>query len=233
MTIGGSETSNRTASESKPRNSAAASPPPTSASAVRFQARYVRSLASVKRGSGSSPSIGASAYGAAVLRVPVVAARRLAVRNQRLSGPRPRKAELLDTCRALRCLQLDPTAVVARSHLLVLFSRHGAFDEARLERLAYEERALFEYWAHEASIVLTEDLPLHRWEMRTWPRGDGVWRSRAREWWELNAEFRAHLLERLRDDGPLRLTALEDRSVAPWLSQGWTDQRNVSRMLDL
>src|SRR3954451_14846972 len=232
MTIGGSETSNRTASESKRRNSAAASPPPTSASAVRFQARYVRSLASVKRGSGSSPSIGASAYGAAVLRVPVVAARSLAVRNQRLSGPRPRKAELLDTCRALRCLQLDPTAVVGRSHLLGLFSRHGAFDEARLERLAYEERALFEYWAHEASLVLTEDLPLHRWEMRTWPRGGGVTRTRMREWWDLNEKFRAYLLDRLRADGPLPLREPDDHSVAPWLSTGWTGSRNVSRMLD-
>ena len=71
-----------------------------------------------------------------MLRVPVAAARRLAVRNQRLDGPRRPKAELLETCRALRCLQIDPTAVVARSHLLVLFSRHGAFDEKHLERLA-------------------------------------------------------------------------------------------------
>src|SRR3954452_3039468 len=234
MTIGGSETSNRTASESKPRNSAAASPPPTSASAVRFQARYVRSLASVKRGSGSSPSIGASAYGAAMLCVPVVAARRLAVRHQRLSGPRPGKGELLETCRALRCLQLDPTAVVARSHLLVLFSRHGAFDEARLDRLAYEERALFEYWAHEASLVLTEDLPLHRWEMRTWPRGaGGAWARRLTAWYESEAAFRAHILERLRADGPLRARDIEDRSAQPWISHGWTNERNVARLLDL
>src|SRR3954447_16768985 len=174
-----------------------------------------------------------AAYGAAVLRVPVVAARRLAVRNQRLSGPRPRKAELLDTCRALRCLQLDPTAVVARSHLLVLFSRHGAFDEARLERLAYEERALFEYWAHEASLVLTEDLPLHRWEMRTWPRGGGAWARRLMAWYESEGAFRAHILERLRADGPLRARDIEDRSGQPWISDGWTSERNVARLLDL
>src|SRR3954452_5866366 len=92
-----------------------------------------------------------AAYGAPVLRVPVAAARRLAVRNQRLSGPRPGKGELLATCRGLRCVQLDPTAVVARSHLLGLFSRHGAFDEVCCYRLPYEERALFEFWAHEAS----------------------------------------------------------------------------------
>jgi uncharacterized protein YcaQ len=172
-----------------------------------------------------------------MLRVPVSAARRLAVVAQRLGGPAPRRRpgrdEILDVCRALRCLQLDPTNVVARSHLLVVYSRLGPFDQAELERLVYEDRELFEYWAHEASLVLTEDLPLHRWEMRTWPRGDGVWRRRAREWWKLNGEFRAYLLDRLRADGPLPLRELEDRSVAPWLSTGWTDQRNVSRMLDL
>jgi uncharacterized protein YcaQ len=172
-----------------------------------------------------------------MLRVPVSAARRLAVVAQRLGGPAPRRRpgrdEILDVCRALRCLQIDPTNAVARSHLLVVYSRLGPFDQAELERLVYEERELFEYWAHEASLVLTEDLPLHRWEMRTWPRGDGVWRRRMREWWTLNGEFRAYLLDRLRADGPLPLRELEDRSVAPWLSTGWTDQRNVSRMLDL
>jgi hypothetical protein len=171
-----------------------------------------------------------------MLRVPVTAARRLAVRAQRLSGPAPRRrpgrAEILDVCRALRCLQIDPTSAVARSHLLVVYSRLGPFDQAELERLVYEDHELFEYWAHEASLVLTEDLPLHRWEMRTYPRGDGVWRSRMREWWDLNADFRAYLLGRLRDDGPLPLRELDDHSVAPWLSTGWTDQRNVSRMLD-
>ena len=61
-----------------------------------------------------------------MLRTTPQAVRRLAIRNQRLDGPAPRRkptaAELLDTIRALRCLQLDPTAVVARNHLLVLFS---------------------------------------------------------------------------------------------------------------
>jgi uncharacterized protein YcaQ len=172
-----------------------------------------------------------------MLRVPIAAARRLAVQAQRLHGPAPRgrpgRDEILATAQALRCLQLDPTSAVARSHLLVIFSRLGPFDPALLEALVYQDRVLFEYWAHEASLVLTEDLPLHRWEMRTWPRGDSAWRKRMVEWWELNAEFRQHLLDRLTHDGPLPLRALEDRSVAPWLSQGWTDQRNVSRMLDL
>jgi uncharacterized protein YcaQ len=166
-----------------------------------------------------------------VRRLSVTDARRLAVRAQRLDGPAPRgrpdREAILDVARALRCLQVDPTNVVARNHQLVVFSRLGPYDPALLEQLAYEERELFEYWAHEASLVLAEDLPLHRHLMRTWTY------PRAEQWWDLNAEFRTYILERLRGDGPLPLSELEDRSVAPWLSSGWTHQRNVSRMLDL
>jgi uncharacterized protein YcaQ len=167
-----------------------------------------------------------------VLRVPVAAARRLALSAQRLAGPLPRarpdRDAIADVCRALRCLQLDPTNVVARSHLLVLYSRLGPFDPALLDRLAYEERALFEYWAHEASLVLTEDLALHAWEMRRHPRY-----PRVVAWWEQNARFRAHILERLRADGPLRAREIDDLAVEPWASTGWTNARSVARMLDL
>ena len=166
-----------------------------------------------------------------MLRLTVTAARRIAVRAQRLDGPAPRgrpdREAILDVCRSLRCLQLDPTNVVARNHLLVVFSRLGPFDPSLLERLAYEDRQLFEYWAHEASLVLSDDLPLHRHLMRTWRN------PRAQRWWELNEDFRAYILDRLRRDGPLPLREIEDRSVAPWLSTGWTNKRTVSRMLDL
>jgi uncharacterized protein YcaQ len=167
-----------------------------------------------------------------VLRATPQAVRRLAIRNQRLAGPLPRRRpepdELLDTVRALRCLQLDPTAVVARNHLLVLFSRHGAFDERAFEQLAYERRALFEYWAHEASFVLSEDLPIHRFAMRP-PRSPGH-----RAWWDGEAGFREHILERLRDHGPLRAREIEDRATVGWESTGgWTHGRTVARMLDM
>src|ERR671930_1424481 len=62
--IGGSATTSCAAVESKSSNWPAASPPPMSAIAVRFQARKVRSLASVKRGSGSRPTARRSSDGA-------------------------------------------------------------------------------------------------------------------------------------------------------------------------
>ena len=66
-------------------------------------------------------------------------------------------------------VQLDPTAVVARTDHLVLFSRLGRrFRVAELERLLWEERSLFEYWVH---IVPADDLPIHRVSMRRYPLG--------------------------------------------------------------
>jgi uncharacterized protein YcaQ len=95
-------------------------------------------------------------------------ARRLAVRSQHLAGPPPAAGidGMREVLRGLRVLQLDPVNVVARSHLLVLWSRLGGFDRDDLDTLLWRERWLFEYWAHAASIVLTEDYPIHRVMMR-------------------------------------------------------------------
>jgi uncharacterized protein len=100
--------------------------------------------------------------------VSVATARRLAISRQRLAGQRPAGDAdgIMEVLRDLGCLQLDPISVVARSHQLVLWSRLGSYDLAALDRLLWEERRLFEYWAHAASIVLTEHYPIHRWLMR-------------------------------------------------------------------
>ena len=91
-------------------------------------------------------------------------ARQLAIARQRLSGPRPRPVTADDIhalVRAIGCLQLDPTSIVARNHLLVLFSRLGPYDPKLVDALLWDERRLYEYWAHRASIVPTEDRALH------------------------------------------------------------------------
>ncbi len=91
--------------------------------------------------------------------------RRLAISRQHLDAAQ--RPSLLSVIRDLGCVQLDPIRHVARTHLLVLWSRLGAkFDPAELERLRVTDRALFEYWAHEASLVLTEELPVPGWLRR-------------------------------------------------------------------
>ncbi len=65
-------------------------------------------------------------------------ARRLAVRCQHLAGPPPAEGieGVRQVLRALRCLQIDPVNVVARS-LLVLWSRLGAFERDHLDTLLW------------------------------------------------------------------------------------------------
>jgi uncharacterized protein len=165
------------------------------------------------------------------LRLTLGEARRLAVRSQHLAGPElPAGLDgLRQVLRGLRVLQLDPVNVVARSHLLVLWSRLGAFDRADLDTLLWDERWLFEYWAHAASIVLTEDYPIHRAMMRQYGVAEN---SRMQGWLAANDDFRRYVLARLRDAGPLPGGAIEDRAAVSWTSTGWTNGRNVERMLD-
>ena len=163
-------------------------------------------------------------------------ARRLNLTAQRLAGPRPTPdaAGLLETARALGCVQLDPISAVDRSHRLVWFSRVGPYDRAELDRLIYQDRQLFEYWAHCASYVLTDDYPIHRQLMRHYRLTSGELYAGTRAWVLQNDKLRRHLLREIRKRGPVPSRLLEEDGEQPteWISTGWTGGRNVSRMLD-
>jgi len=61
---------------------------------------------------------------------------------------------------------------------------------------------------------------------------DGVYGSRSQEWLVANESFRQYIITRLREEGPLASDQFEDLSTVPWPSSGWTNNRNVGRMLD-
>jgi uncharacterized protein len=170
----------------------------------------------------------------ALRRIDVGTARRLAIAKQRLAGPPPRSspAKVLDVIRSIRCVQLDPISVVARSPLLVLRSRLDGFRPTQLDRLLFRDHSLFEYWAHAASIVLSEDYAIFRYRMRNWTRtGPGAWSDRTRDWIRSNAKLRRSVLSELRRRGPLRVRDFTDHSVESWESSGWTRDRNVDQMV--
>lgn len=159
--------------------------------------------------------------------------RRLAISRQRLAEI-PRvvdRAVMLDVVRDLGCLQLDPTSAVARSHLLVLWSRLGGYAQADLEHLRWTDRALFEYWAHEASIVLAEDFGLHRHNMVNYLKGESGWSKRVRDWVTTNHALKSHILDTIRERGPVSSAVFEDKVESDWYSSGWTSKQNVSQML--
>jgi uncharacterized protein YcaQ len=152
-------------------------------------------------------------------------ARRIAVRAQLLDGS---AADVLHTVRHLGNLQLDPTNRVARSHLLVLWSRLGSYDPSELERLLWQDRALFEW---RAFIYPMDALPAIRSHMERLRREhaespDGVGR-----WLRVNEPFRRYVLSEMRERGPLLSRDREDRAIEPWASTRWTGNRNVSQML--
>ena len=160
-------------------------------------------------------------------------ARRLVVSRQRLAGPppvRPGPEAIMEVATDLASLQLDPISVVARSHQLVLWSRLGRYHLADLEGLLWRDRRLFEYWAHAAAIVCTDDYPIHSLLMRRYPSAR---HAQLRAWLADNQALRRSILRQLRAGGPLPSRALEDRAATDWQSSGWTQGRNVDRMLDL
>jgi uncharacterized protein len=162
-----------------------------------------------------------------VTRLTLGEARRLAVAGQLLDGPRPRS--VLDVVESLGSLQMDPTKAVERSERLVLWSRLGYYDLAELERLRWETRELFDYWAH---IVPAADYAIHRETMRRYPRGAYARSNYIHEWLAANAGFRRYILRELRRRGPLRSRELEDRAELPWKTGGWNDGKSLGIMLE-
>jgi uncharacterized protein YcaQ len=156
-------------------------------------------------------------------------ARRLAVARQRLSGPRPRPVTTDDIhalVQAIGCLQLDPTAIVARNHLLVLFSRLGRFDPKLVDILLWDERRLYEYWAHQASIVPTEDRALHTALPPPWADP-----STTAAWMTTRGRFSQLVLERLAANGSVRAADFEQH--AEKYESGWGERSPIADTLAL
>lgn len=100
-------------------------------------------------------------------------ARRIALRAQGLDRPRAARTtpatmrQFQQTVDRVGLLQIDSVNVLARAHLMPVFSRIGPYDTALLDRAAgHAPRRLVETWAHEASYVPPTTYPLLGWRRR-------------------------------------------------------------------
>jgi uncharacterized protein YcaQ len=160
-------------------------------------------------------------------------ARWLAVNAQGLGRPRPKspitRRHLRGAVNAVGTVQLDAINVVARTQFLVLFSRVGPFDPARLHAMTGPGGELFEYWGHAASLLPTAHQPLFRWRMEQHgPYGDRpVYAARRLAWEATHADYIASVLQEVKERGPLSASQLSD----PRRRNGeWWDRRSVGRL---
>jgi uncharacterized protein len=158
-------------------------------------------------------------------------ARRIAVRAQLLDSSRP--AGLLDAVRRLTLLQIDPIAAIAPNADLVAWSRLGSSYSPAELNAALENRALLEL---RAMIRPREDLALYRADMARWEQAERSelpgWRASTRDWLRANDACRRDILDRLATSGPLPSRDLPDTCQVPWKSTGWTNNRNVTQLLE-
>ncbi len=161
-------------------------------------------------------------------------ARRIAVRAQLLDaraddGP---GHDLLNTVRHFTLLQVEPTAAVAPSAHVVAWSRLGVgYRQSELDDLMVDG-SLVEL---HSMLRPAEDIALHRAEMAAWP-GPGElkeWQHSIAGWVEANDDTRRDILVQLHDEGPCTTRELPDTTLVPWQSSGWTNERNVRRLLDM
>jgi uncharacterized protein YcaQ len=158
-----------------------------------------------------------------VIRIDRDQARRIAVRAQLLDAYRPES--LVATVDHLTLLQIDPTAAIAPNVDLVSWSRLGVgYDHSDLRFALEEERSLVE---HSSYVRPMDDI------------GPALATAADRmhvssfEWLEANAGFRADVVALLAAEGPLTAAEVPDTSQVPWRSSGWTNDKNVDRMLEL
>jgi len=150
-------------------------------------------------------------------------ARRIAVRAQLLDAYRPES--LVAVVDHLTLLQIDPTAAIAPNVDLVAWSRLGVgYDHSDLRFALEQERSLVE---HSSYVRPMDDIGLVLATATDRLHHSGL------AWIDANAGFRAAVIGLLAAEGPLTAAEVPDTSQVPWKSSGWTNDKNVDRMLEL
>ena len=150
-------------------------------------------------------------------------ARRIAVRAQLLGDSRP--TDLLAVVTQLTLLQIDPTAAIAPSADLVAWSRlESSYRPDDLKQALEQDRTLFEL---DAMVRPMSDLGLYLAGAADLPSYED-----SRAWLTKNDRFRGDILDLIARSGPLTSRDIPDTAVVPWASSGWTNNRNVTQMLE-
>ncbi len=160
-------------------------------------------------------------------------ARRIALAAQGfgISRPaRPGASRVRGTLGRLGLFQIDSVNVLVRAHYLPAFSRLGPYDREAIARDAWgpmRQRRMFEYWAHEASLLPLDLHPLLRWRMARAERGEIGYQGLRRFAVERRAEAQA-VLDRITAEGPMTAADFENGSS----KSGWWEWSHTKHALE-
>jgi len=157
-------------------------------------------------------------------------ARRIALAAQGFDVPRPsgpiNRGHLNRTLSRIGLLQIDSVSAVVRAHYMPLFSRLGPYPMSLLEEaMSGRKRLLFEYWAHEASLLPLELWPLMQWRMRRARENDAneIYKGLA-HWARDKGSFIEEVYQQVAASGPIPAGAIEGhKGSGGWW--GWSDAK--------
>ena len=207
--------------------------------------RAVRSSAPIARRSIASTAVSAAANrsppkppGRTKLRssLSIAEARRIALAAQGFSHPDRSKpvtwSKIERSIRQINLLQIDSVNVLVRSHYLPVYSRLGAYAHATLDARTFsnKKRAMFECWAHEASLLPLDLHPLMRWRMARARAGNGVYAGMDRFAAD-EKTYVASVLDFVTRHGPTTVSDLPDagKSAGGWW--GWSKGKTALECL--
>ncbi len=127
------------------------------------------------------------------------------------------KAGLAELIHQLGFVQMDSIRWMERAHHMILFARNQTYRTKHVAKLHEKERALFENWTHDASLI-----PCEFWKYwrHKFSRDEPRLRKKFADWQGRGFETRVEALrERIRENGMLRSRDLErpkDQKLEMW-----------------
>ncbi|MGT2465664.1 winged helix-turn-helix domain-containing protein [Mesorhizobium atlanticum] len=160
--------------------------------------------------------------------------RRIALGAQGFNDPRPNgvpdRRHLARVLSRTGLLQIDSVSAVVRAHYMPLYSRLGPYPLSLLDNAAVtRKRAVFEYWAHEASFLPVETYPLLRWRMQRAEQGDEMYLGLAK-WGRERREMIDEIYREVADRGPIAASDIEGhKGNGGWW--GWSEAKHAFEWL--
>ncbi|OHV61058.1 cytoplasmic protein [Mesorhizobium sp. LCM 4577] len=167
-------------------------------------------------------------------KISLAMARRIALGAQGFNDPRPNsvpdRRHLARVLSRTGLLQIDSVSAVVRAHYMPLYSRLGPYPLALLDNAAVtRKRAVFEYWAHEASFLPVETYPLMRWRMQRAEQGDEMYLGLAK-WGRERKDMIDEIYREVADRGPIAASDIEGhKGNGGWW--GWSEAKHAFEWL--